>query len=519
MVCVPSKRKNRWTGELDAPADPEDEVSPAAPKQYGDSVPGLTYKGWAHDNPNRKYLLNLPPVVGNYQEWSNKCLKYNSFPEDLDDVREKLFKMEKPMLFNSQQFADYWPHISNFYNRSSTPVEESNGTEVGIWECRNKARLSRNKREYPSSSTGRRKRDNKSRLLESNESCQVRFRIVMYFKHADTDEPHKSGLDHCRCVPEWMYLERKRHSLGHEHNHTLESLDQFKWSDAMLLFAQRKVEDGGYMYASVSKWIKEKLWERTKQVQFMTSHDVANAARRWRVLNRDLELVETIEDPSPVEEGRKRCFDLIGTTSVEGLKKALVEVCTKMPEAARLVMPFLEAAQEARNGGDEGNNKVMEGDEIVVPEPGLPPRKQTGRPVIQPNVSPVMQRPSTQELRGLPAAPTVAETDYSAYLQVPGTRIAPRLPYPVQSQQTLASDGVPPTQPAQQPLPPQRQWQQPPLTTPQPVQQQYSSSYSYPQPHQSATAMPPPPVPASSQQGHHLAAGQPRVVQYTRHGV
>ena len=531
--CVPAKRKTRWNRELEEAqaGEEQDEDPQRPPEKYGDQIPGLTYKGWSYESPNRKYLLNLPRAVGSYQEWSNKRLKYNAFPEDLDDVREKLFKMEKPILLNSQQFADYWPHVSNFYCRSTAPTFEDNGTQVEIWECRNKSRLSRQKRELPSNSTGKRKRDNKSHLLESTESCPVRFRIVMYIKHADTDEPHKAGLGHCRCAPEWMLFERKSHSVG-EHNHTLESQDKFKRSDALLFFAEHKVEEGGYLYASVIKWIKEKFTEKTNQVRYLTAHDVANAARRWRVQNRHLELVETIEEPTEEEEQGKRCLDLTQTTTADGLKKALAEICARLPEAAGIAIPFLEAAQEARPEGVEGLNKILEGDEIVIPEPGLPQPKPIGRPVFPHHITQqyMPNAPDQPQVRVIGTtggdATRVVEPETPSYLQVPGVRIAPRPAYLLDSQQAPSPSAGDPSQRTSTPsrLDPAAVGQQHPapmpsvqLPPPPLVVKQYRSPYPHPQAQPSAPMPPPPaPVPAPHPQpAQQVPTSLPHVVQYS----
>ena len=84
-------------------------------------------KGYKVDNPNRKFMLNLPQVIGTHQNWNNKTLKYNPIPVDIDAFRERIYKLEQPMLITSQQYADYWPHISNIYGRSINVTTEANG--------------------------------------------------------------------------------------------------------------------------------------------------------------------------------------------------------------------------------------------------------------------------------------------------------------------------------------------------------------------------------------------------------
>lgn len=128
-----------------------------------------------HYDSHRTEALKMGSVTGGYQEWSNMRLKYNPFPSDLDDIRDKVFKLEKPMLFNSQQFADYWGHISNMYVRQKTPIVQANGTIVEIWVCRNTAKRLQ---QLEPIGAGVRNKKNKKDVIESKERCKIRFRVV-----------------------------------------------------------------------------------------------------------------------------------------------------------------------------------------------------------------------------------------------------------------------------------------------------------------------------------------------------
>ena len=80
-----------------------------------------------------------PPIVGSYVMFPNKKLKYNPVPPDLDQVRGKLFKMDESVLLkNSQEVADYVPHITNFWRRavSRHEVDEETGVQYEHWHCR-----------------------------------------------------------------------------------------------------------------------------------------------------------------------------------------------------------------------------------------------------------------------------------------------------------------------------------------------------------------------------------------------
>lgn len=374
--CVPSVRKQRFSAATagtvqDHPQDEAQEIE----YEVDDTTKKRIVRD--HTDPNRKYLLTLPKVVNGYQKWSNMRLKYNPMPDDVDEVREKLFKLEKPMLLNSQQYADYWPHVSNIYARGVGPTMAKNGTQLETWECRNQRRQSRHQRIKGSSGQGKRKRERKIHLLEGTEMCKLRFRIVAWIRHADSNEDHKKGLGNCNCVPEWMYIEKMQASANLSHNHTLESLDKYKRTDALLHFCEQKVMEGGYLYKAVCKWMKEK-YGHVKELEFLNDHDVANAARRWRVYNRDLELVDTIPDPKPEDERRDKCLKLIETATVEGLQKALREICSKLPEATEIVVPILESSQRPDIEFDDGPTKILEGDDIIIPAPGLPLYKMYG---------------------------------------------------------------------------------------------------------------------------------------------
>ncbi len=216
--------------------------------------------------------------------------KYRGIPDDLDAMREKLYHIREPMLLNSQQFADYWYFMSNILVRDIAPVTQTNGTVVEIWECRNCRRAAKMKGDE---GTGKRKRETKRHLLETQEPCKFRFRTLYYIKHADTNEDHQF-LGSCWCLPEWVHIQRT--DRCEEHNHSLKSADQFKRADALTFFARQKVEEGGYMYASVRRWVHEKFNHLTQQTEFLTTSDIANASRSWRNKHRDLELVATIEE-------------------------------------------------------------------------------------------------------------------------------------------------------------------------------------------------------------------------------
>lgn len=109
----------------------------------------------------------LPPIVGSYVMFPNKKLKHNPMPPDVDAVREKLFKMDQSILFkNSQEVADYVPHVTNYWRRAVQrhEVDEKTGLQVEYWHCRSK-KVKRPPRRPEHVSKGIRNREKKSVML------------------------------------------------------------------------------------------------------------------------------------------------------------------------------------------------------------------------------------------------------------------------------------------------------------------------------------------------------------------
>ena len=454
--CTPSVRKLRTSviANAEPAADQPNEDAADAVEQAERPASGKPFVR-NHNDPNSYYRPPLPPVFDGFQEWSNKRLPYTPIPDDVDAVREMLFKLEKPVLINSQQYADYWPHISNIYSRGVGPKMEANGTEVETWECRNQRRQSYHQRAKERGGQGIRKRERKHHLLEGTETCKVRFRLVAYIKHAVNDEDHRKGPGNCDCVPEWLYMEKTKLTEGESHNHTLESLDKYKRTDAMVFFALHKVMEGGYMYKSVASWIIAKYGHITKQAEFLNHHDVANAAKRWRSQNREVELIEQIPEPSPEDERREKCLKLIHTTTVDGLRNALKEVCARLPEAAAIALPLLESSQLPETAAAEAKSKILQGEEIVVPEPGLPlyrflaPKPKPPMEMVTDNSTDLRpgdihgSGPPTQPQQfGAPLAPAQTPPQYPGLYQQP----LPPPPIPPQSHLPTLAPMLPPSQ-------------------------------------------------------------------------
>lgn len=254
-MCVPSVRKRPLGATKQAPPSEQrgDESHETTGRDYYTKKDGTVVRT---RNDQARYGISLPPVVDDYQEWANMRLKYNPVPEDLDEVREKLFKVEQPILLNSQQYADYWPHMSNVWARGKGPKFNENGTQVETWDCRNLRRLSRNQRHlrlHEHENQGLRRKTPKMNVFEGTEECKGRIRIVSYIRHAVSDDDHPKGLGSCNCAPDWIFLERTQTSLDLPHRHTLESQDEYKRTDALMFLAEHKVAEGGRLSWELSE--------------------------------------------------------------------------------------------------------------------------------------------------------------------------------------------------------------------------------------------------------------------------
>ncbi|TKA65902.1 hypothetical protein B0A55_10871 [Friedmanniomyces simplex] len=269
--------------------------------------------------------MHLPPVVGSYLHYSNKTVKYNPMVVGIDDIRQKLFELKVPVLLNSQQIADYWSHMTNVWMRSTKESLKGEGAWLEAWECRHRKRVTAKHK----TKEGRGAWQSKRELLKESSPCSMRIRMAYYIRHADTDENHQGGIFMCRCLPEWMYLERSpRCTEAASHNHDIDMLDRFKRSDALMYFVKNKAEEG-YSYSAVTHWLHDKYGSVTRQAQFVGKQEVANVSQRWRKANRHIELRLVVEEPTAEEVERKKCLDLVHSASNEGLTRALVAVCKR----------------------------------------------------------------------------------------------------------------------------------------------------------------------------------------------
>jgi hypothetical protein len=141
----------------------------------------------------------------------------------------------------------------------------------------------------------------------------------------------------------------------------------------MMFFVKNKAEEG-YSFSAVANWVHENV--RSNQATFLTKQDVANVAQKWRQANKHLELRTAIEEPTQEDIEKKRCVDLINSTTEAGLMRALASVCESIPEALKVALPVLEALQKEKNNQVGATPDVIQqGSDLRPPSPGFPTRR------------------------------------------------------------------------------------------------------------------------------------------------
>lgn len=111
----------------------------------------------------------MVPVLGSYMFFPNKRLRYNPLPPDVDYVRERLFNVDRPVLLkNSQEVADYVPHLSNLwrYVGQESKIDEDTGVQIDNWHCRSTVRT--RTKAYGEPPKGLRKREKKVETIFGN---------------------------------------------------------------------------------------------------------------------------------------------------------------------------------------------------------------------------------------------------------------------------------------------------------------------------------------------------------------
>jgi hypothetical protein len=182
----------------------------------------------------------------------------------------------------------------------------------------------------------------------------------MHIKHADTDEEHNANLGSCLCAPEWVHIEKtaKEGHVPFRHTHSFDALDRFLRSHALKVFARSKVEQGPYTPLAMLEWMKAKSGDRTKQLEYLTDHDIAAFA--WRTIRDSAaEMKHEVEDENAEEQERAKCIDAVATTTVHGLRQAFIMLMRTYPDARRLSNPFSIPRKKTRRKRAKKLSRVL----------------------------------------------------------------------------------------------------------------------------------------------------------------
>jgi hypothetical protein len=203
----------------------------------------------------------------------------------------------------------------------------------------------------------------------------MRLRVMSFTKHAATPENHEHwGVGACRCVAEWVHLERDcvRGDLT-EHTHDLEAMDEWKRSEGIAVFAKMKCEEGN-SYSAVAKYFRKEFGDKNKQVYKIDKGDVANAAQAWRNDHKDLVLREEVPEDSDEMITMRRCVDAMLEADADSLRAALREVCKDSDALTKVVLGVLERNKPAAPAEEQPQEpwRLTEGVTLLdLPPPGV----------------------------------------------------------------------------------------------------------------------------------------------------
>jgi hypothetical protein len=228
---------------------------------------------------------------------------------------------------------------------------------------------------------------------EGMEKCRMIIRTASFTKHAFgpiNDGTPIWGQGRCKCLPEWMLLERESPD-GH-HTHVIDGNDALRRSDGLLYFAKQKVERDHWGYQPTVEWLNFQYGAVTSQVNHVKRSDISSASKCWRAANKHIPLLAETDAPvtSVYNKTMLDALDAVALAKPLHLQKVLIEIFTNMPQACEVALPMLHKLREAASTGSANGlaaeaPSIQEGDEITVPPPGLaepqPTPSETNRSV------------------------------------------------------------------------------------------------------------------------------------------
>lgn len=166
----------------------------------------------------------------------------------------------------------------------------------------------------------------------NDDGCPVDMEMTSHTKHACNAKEglQRWGSDDCKCVPEWLYVRRLSEAV---HDHSLDSMDATKRSDALQCLCKMTMEGNHWSGTAVVEWLKQ---EYPSQVKYVKRADVFNSARGWRAANAHVDLeVAVPQHEQALTKDAMEAMLLAGPTKFPYI---IAELFAKLPETRDLVL-------------------------------------------------------------------------------------------------------------------------------------------------------------------------------------
>lgn len=173
-------------------------------------------------------------------------------PQNLAEVRERLFSVSETVLLPAADFEVYWSHVDNFWSPTKKPQVYEGGRTVRYFRC------VQHSKKYHKPEGKRKALRQRQKPSRTAIGCPMTMRVVT-----------EAGLVTVDQIGE-----------GLVHTHTMEDSDRWKNPSFIRTIVDREVAKG-YRVADVTKALEKAggLWTFLKDVQ--------NAEAAWRKQNPD----------------------------------------------------------------------------------------------------------------------------------------------------------------------------------------------------------------------------------------
>ena len=189
-----------------------------------------------------------------------------NLPQDLANVRQRLFEVKEKVELRIDEFERYWPYIDNVWVRQHKAGTDRSGRVItDYYACR----LQRPTYQPKAAEAPRREgQPTRKKHIREGGTCQMRLKTIKY---------------------EGGYSSYTIMRIGDErgHTHTLDHIDKIKRNSVMMEIARSEVMNG-YMPASVFTVMNEDAEKLAASGgRYLNRNDVRNASQHWRQDHRE----------------------------------------------------------------------------------------------------------------------------------------------------------------------------------------------------------------------------------------